>query len=200
MAKSKTTKKTTKSTEPLPEQENLPPKWECKIQKSDVFKDEWGGNHKRVEEVLEEISILARAGKTYKQISSHFNISTSTLNDWSKRNPDLKNALTESRAVADERVEISLYESCFDRTVKEVTVESDSDGNIVRTITKTRVIPANPTAIQYWLCNRANDRWKARQQLELSATSDGGAIPIRLVYDLDDGVEESENEEVKNTP
>ena len=200
MAKTKTTKKTTKSTEPLPEQENLPPKWECKIQMSDVFKDDWGGNHKRVEAVLEEIATLARAGKTYKEISNHFNISTSTLYDWSKRNQDLSNALTENRKIADERVELSLYDSCFDRTVKEVTIETDAQGELVRTITKTKVIPANPTAIQYWLCNRANDRWKARQQLELSATSDNGAIPIRLVYDLDDGVEESENERMKNTP
>ena len=183
----KTTKTTTKTTIPLPEQENLPPKWECKIQRTDIFKDDWGGNHKRVEEVLDEISILARAGKTYKEIANHFNISSSTLHNWSLRNPDLKNALTESKKVADERVEISLYETCFDRTVKEVTVEMDSNGDVVRTITKTRVIPANPTAIQYWLCNRANDRWKARQQLELSATSESGAIPIRLVYDIDGG-------------
>lgn len=191
MARPKTTKKTTKTTVPLPEQENLPPKWEAKLQKSDLIKDDWGGNHKRVEEILNEISTLVCAGWTREMVAKHFNITSYTLYTWSRTNTDLKTVLMASSKIADEHVETSLYDSCFDRTVKEVTVETDSEGGLVRTITKTKVIPANPTAIQYWLSNRANDRWKARQQLDISAT-ENSVIPIRLVYDLEEPTESVE--------
>lgn len=192
MARTKTTKKTTKTMVPLPEQENLPPKWEAKLQKSDLIKDDWGGNHKRVEEILNEISILVCAGWTREMVAKHFNITSYTLYTWSRTNADLKTVLIASSKIADEHVETSLYDSCFDRTVKEVTVETDANNDIIKTITKTRVIPANPTAIQYWLSNRANDRWKARQQLDIGTTGTD-AIPIKLVYDLDTPSESEEN-------
>lgn len=187
----RTKKSTTKTVEPLPERKDLPPKWECKLYREDITKDDTGWNHKRVDAILEEFATLSRAGYTMKEMASHFNMLASTLYSWTKINSALKDAVTEGRRASDERVERSLYESCFDRTVKEVTIETNANNDIIKTITKTRVIPANPTAIQYWLSNRANDRWKARQQLDISAT-ENTAIPIRLVYDLEEPTESVE--------
>lgn len=118
-------------------------------------------------EGIEEARQLAMEGLTLSQIAERFKVTRNTLYIWTKSNTELKSALVEGKKVADERVEDSLYEQCFDRPTREETVEYDAEGNVIKRIAKTKVIPANVTAIQYWLANRSEGKWKARQQLEL---------------------------------
>jgi transposase-like protein len=130
---------------------------------------------------LNEITEQSRSGKTLAEISEHFGIARTTLYTWSKKYPEIQSALSEGKHVADDRVEQSLYESCFGRTEKEVTVEKDRDGNVIKSIVRTRYIPPNITAIQYWLSNRRNDTWKARQQLEFAPDT---KLPVMFVEDI----------------
>ena len=87
----------------------------------------------------------------------------STLYTWSKKYPEVKDAITEGRKVADDRVEYSLYDMCFSHEEREVVIEKDATGNVVKQIIRTKHVPANVTAIQYWLQNRRRDTWKNRQ-------------------------------------
>ena len=116
-----------------------------------------------------------------EEIATAFDITRSTLYKWSKANSDLQSALTEGKKVADDRVENSLYEQCFDRPTVEETTEYDENGNVVKRIRKTKVIPASVNAIQYWLANRSEGKWKARQQLELTGSKDA---PVIFVNDM----------------
>lgn len=145
-------------------------------------------------EGLEELSELSKTGKTLAEISEHFGINRTTLYMWSKRYPEMQSALSEGKKVADDRVEQSLYEACFGRTEKEVTIEKDADGNVIKSVVRTRYYPANITAIQYWLSNRRNDTWKARQQLELSGAS---ALPVMFVEDIPNPFKNKDNDESK---
>lgn len=133
------------------------------------------------EEGLNELTQLSKEGKTLAEIASHFGITRSTIYAWSKKNADIQSALSEGKRVADDRVEQSLYEACFGRSEKEVTIEKDAEGNVVKSVVRTKYYPANIQAIQYWLSNRRNDVWKARQQLEFSADT---KLPIMFVEDI----------------
>ena len=132
--------------------------------------------------ILEEIKGYALEGCTMEQIAHRLLITTQTLYNWTKKYPELKSVILEGKQVADDRVEQSLYDMCFGYDVREVTIEKDTDGNIIKQVIKTRHIPPSATAIQYWLQNRRVDNWKSHQSLELHGKSD---IPIQIVYDLD---------------
>lgn len=131
--------------------------------------------------ILQEIEEYAKEGCTLKQIASRLMVHSDTLYKWSKRFPEVEAVLKEGFKVADDRVEQSLYDLCFPHDEREITIEKDENGNVVRQTIRTKHIPANATAIQYWLQNRRRDDWKARQSLEFSGTS---AVPVQIVYDL----------------
>lgn len=118
-------------------------------------------------EGLRTIRELAERGMTMEQIASCIGSTRNTVYRWTKMNQELKGALATGRRTADTMVEESLFEQCLDRRVEEITLEQDAEGNTIRRSVRTRVIPANVTAIQYWLANRSEGRWKTRQQLEL---------------------------------
>lgn len=147
-------------------------------------------------EGLAELTEQSKSGKTLAEIAEHFGINRTTLYMWSKKYPEMQSALSEGKKVADDRVEQSLYEACFGRTEKEVTIEKDADGNVTKSVIRTRYYPANITAIQYWLSNRRNDTWKARQQLEMSGDS---AIPVMFVNDIPNPFAKKEDEDGKDT-
>lgn len=140
------------------------------------------------EEGLERITQLAREGKTLSEIATELDITRMTLYRWSKSSNELQSALTEGKKVADARVEDSLYEQCFDRPTLEETIEYDSQGAVVKRTVRKRVIPANVTAIQYWLANRSEGKWKARQQLELTGSTNA---PVVFVNDMPRKTDES---------
>ena len=135
----------------------------------------------KTEEGLKELTELARQGMTMEQIAKRYDITRNTLYVWTKGSPELKSAILEGKKVADERVEDSLYEQCFDRPSMEETIEYDSEGRVLKRSVRKKVIPASVTAIQYWLANRSEGKWKARQQLELTGSKDA---PVIFVNDM----------------
>lgn len=131
--------------------------------------------------ILEEIKQYAIEGCTLEQIATRLLVARQTLYSWSKKFPEVKEVICEGNKVADDRVEMSLYEMCFAHDEKEITVEQDDQGRVVKRIIKTKHVPANVTAIQYWLQNRRRDEWKNHQALEVTSAS---AVPVQIVYDL----------------
>ena len=132
--------------------------------------------------ILEEIKEYAKDGCTLEQIAHRLLVSKATLYNWTKKYPEVRDVILEGNKVADDRVEQSLYEMCFPHDEKEITIEQDDQGNVVKRIIRTKHIPANAQAIQYWLQNRRRDDWKSHQSLEFSGNT---AVPVQIIYDLD---------------
>lgn len=150
------------------------------------------------EEGLAKVLELSRSGCTQEEIAREFGITRQTLFHWSKANTQLREAILEGKKVADERVEDSLYEQCFDRPFVEETTEYDNEGRVVKRVVKKKVNPASVNAIQYWLANRSEGKWKARQQLELVGDATRPVVFINDVPkpDLDLGMESVEGMEI----
>lgn len=131
--------------------------------------------------ILQEIEDYAKEGCTLQQIASRLMVHSDTLYRWSKKYPEVEAVLKEGMRVADDRVEQSLYDLCFPHDEKEIIIEKDANNQIVKQVIRTKHIPANATAIQYWLQNRRRDDWKSHQSLEFTGNS---VVPVQIVYDL----------------
>ena len=133
--------------------------------------------------ILEEIKEYAREGCTLEQIASRLMVNRSTLYKWSRKFPEVNDVIREGNRVADDRVEESLYDMCFPHEEREIIIEKDPQTNqVIKQVIRTKHVPANFQAIQYWLQNRRRDDWKSHQSLEFHGSS---TIPVQIVYDLD---------------
>ena len=131
--------------------------------------------------ILNEIKEYAISGLTLEQIATRLLITRQTLYNWTKKIPELREVINEGKNIADDRVEMSLYEMCFPHDEREVEVEKDASGQVIKQKIRTRHYEPNVTAIQYWLQNRRRDIWKNHQSLEFSGNS---SVPVQIVYDL----------------
>lgn len=132
-------------------------------------------------EILQEILEYAKSGCTLEQIAHRLLVHKDTLYKWTRKFPEVKEVILEGNKVADDRVEMSLYEMCFPHDEREITIEKDASGQVIKQVIRTKHIPANATAIQYWLQNRRHNDWKSHQSLEFTGNTQ---VPVNIIYDL----------------
>ncbi|EFT93898.1 helix-turn-helix domain-containing protein [Enterococcus faecalis] len=111
------------------------------------------------EEGLIKIGGWAKDGLTDEQIAQNIGISRSTLNEWKKRFPDIKDTIKRGKEVVDRQVENALFKSAIGYEYTEITKElTDSGMKVTKRVTK-QVAP-NPTSAIFWLKNRKPDQWR----------------------------------------
>lgn len=109
---------------------------------------------------------LAQAGKTMKQIASKLGVGESTLYAWSASKPDFREALAASRSVADELVEIAMFQRAVGYRHPAVKIHFDKESGKFMTYRYTEIYPPDTTAGQFWLKNRKPKKWKDVQKVE----------------------------------
>ena len=111
----------------------------------------------------------ARSGLTDQDIAKNIGISRSTLNVWRERFPQIANAISAGKEVADYAVENALFRRAVGYETEEETLERLFDkttGKFEMRVTKTvrkRVAPDTVAAI-FWLKNRRPDKWRDRTE------------------------------------
>ena len=100
----------------------------------------------------------ARDGLTDEQIAHNMGINKSTLCDYKNKYSQISDALKKGKEVVDYEVENTLLKRALGYNYQETKVEkSDKDGTkIIQTI---KHVPADVTAIIYWLKNRRRGKW-----------------------------------------
>lgn len=93
------------------------------------------------DEGLTLISGWARAGLSNKQIAQNIGISEKVFYEWQNKHTQFREALKKAKEVADYEVENALYKSALE---------------------------GNTTAQIFWLKNRMPDKWRDKQDLEVS--------------------------------
>ncbi|EGO5156487.1 helix-turn-helix domain-containing protein [Enterococcus faecalis] len=119
------------------------------------------------EEGLIKIGGWAKDGLTDEQIAQNIGISRSTLNEWKKRFPDIKDTIKRGKEVVDRQVENALFKSAVGYEYTEITKElTDSGMKVTKRVTK-QVAP-NPTSAIFWLKNRKPDEWRDKKETKVS--------------------------------
>ena len=124
-------------------------------------------------EGLLKLEAWARAGLIDEQIAENIGINTSTLYEWKKRYPEISESLKKGKEVVDIQVENALLRRALGYEYTEVTQEvcenaetGEMELHVTKKVTK-EVIP-DTTAQIFWLKNRRPDKWRDKQDMELS--------------------------------
>lgn len=101
----------------------------------------------------------ARDGLTDEQIVENIGITAATLYEWKKRFSDISEALKKGKEVVDFEVENALFKNA---------------------------INGDTTAQIFWLKNRRPDKWRDKQNIELSKPIDDTAKELEAYFNDDD--------------
>jgi transposase-like protein len=127
--------------------------------------------------VKEKILELGSAGKTEEQIAEIIGIHVNTLRNWKGKHPDFMWALNESKQVADDLVEASLFSRAVGYSHREEKVFCH-EGMIITHETM-KQYPPDVTAAIFWLKNRKPDEWRDKHQMALEGGGEDSA-PLKL--------------------
>ena len=131
----------------------------------------------------DQLKWLYLDGKTDQEIADFFKISRRSLINWRKKNPEFVLTLKDDwKAVADHRVERSLYErACgYSHTEDKIFIH-EGKPIIVPTV---RHYPPDPTSMIFWLKNRQPGQWRDKvEQADTEATP----TPVTVNIQVEDG-------------
>lgn len=114
-------------------------------------------------EFCQEVEKLCTTGATDSEIAEYFDVSDRTIYRWKALYPEFCQALKSGKALADERVERSLYHKAIGYTFQSEKV-FQFQGAIVRAET-TEHVPPDTTAGIFWLKNRRPDVWRDKSEV-----------------------------------
>lgn len=120
-------------------------------------------------EGLLKIEGWARDGLTDEQIADNIGISRSTLNSWKDKYSDISDTLKRGKEVVDRQVENALLKRALGYEYTETTREYIPELDEMKTTKKvTKQVAPDTTAQIFWLKNRKPDKWRDKQEYELS--------------------------------
>lgn len=127
------------------------------------------------EEFEEQVFKLAKSGMTDKQMADFFNVCESTFYNWLNEKQKFLESVKKGKDAFDStNIEKSLKHRALGYTHDEEKVFC-SNGEIITHTTK-KHYPPDVGAIAFWLKNRAPERWKEKQDVEMDITSKGESI------------------------
>lgn len=112
----------------------------------------------------------ARDGLIDEQIAANIGVTTTTFYDWKKKYADFSDALKKGKEASDYEVENSLFKSATGYEYEErKEVQEVVDGVMRKRVEITRKqVPPNATSAIFWLKNRKPDKWRNKQEIEIS--------------------------------
>lgn len=124
----------------------------------------------RTAQGLQELTAMAEAGMSDREMAKNMGVSQATFRGWMKRWEDMGRAVETGRAGAEKKVEHALLKRALGYTYMEITYEraEDKDGNsdmVVKRQVEKQVVP-DLSAIMIWLKNNNPEKWDEKQEPE----------------------------------
>ena len=120
-----------------------------------------------VEPKLTLVEGWCRNGLTDAQIAKNLGVAYSTFREYKKKYSALSAVLKKGKEVIDIEVENALLKRALGYEYEEVKtyIEEDKEGNKKKRIEKTKkLLPADTTALIFWLKNRKPKAWSDRKE------------------------------------
>ena len=155
------------------------------------------------------LSGWARDGLTDEEIAKKIGISRSTLAEWKKKYPDISDTLKKGKEIVDTEVENSLlkrakgYTAKIKKTFKVKKVEYDPSGKKIKEEEVLEVgedeihVPADVTAMIFWLKNRLPEKWKDKQFAvsDIADADEAMQTGVILMADVNEEVDDGTDSE-----
>ena len=132
---------------------------------------------------------MARDGLSESQIIKHLGITQNKFNSLKKANDDLKKDINYSKLLTDYAVEDALLKKALGSISKEVKETEKESGTEMVTVTKE--VPADTSALQFWLKNRCPDRWNEKNVSGKSTEEMLDNIMERITKNAEESVKKS---------
>jgi hypothetical protein len=118
-------------------------------------------------------SVACELGATDVKLAELFDVNESTITEWKNTYPEFSASTKAGKAVYDDPVEASLAKSAlgFKRSIERL----GKDGCPVECFEE---VPPNPVSAIFWLKNRRPDRWRDKQEHELTGKDGAAIVPI----------------------
>jgi hypothetical protein len=124
-----------------------------------------GAPEKYKPEFAEKVYDMALLGLKDESIAKLFGIAESTLNLWKHEHPELLEALTRGREVADAEVTKAMYKRALGVTIVEEALTKD--GEVVKL---RKELPPDTPAAKHWLANRQRGLWSNNGESQITTT------------------------------
>lgn len=124
-------------------------------------------------EYVDQVRKICALGATDAEVAEFFGVSVRTIHRWKLVHDDFCQALTAGKAIADDRVERSLYQKAtgYDYTEQQaIKLKVGQHEEKVEVVDVTRHSPSDTTAAIFWLKNRRPDDWREKTELAVSHT------------------------------
>ena len=119
----------------------------------------------------EFVGIVKKAcelGATDADLQEILGVSCKTLNKWKHDKPGFIDAMLIGKDIADTRIERSLYQKASGYDIEEEQIVKTADG--VEVVKVKRHVPADTTAMIFWLKNRKSGKWADRKAIDMNTT------------------------------
>lgn len=127
-------------------------------------------------EFVEQARKLANLGATDREVADFFEIDERTLNRWKADNEEFCQSLKVGKALADDRVEQSLYRRAVGYEHDAIKIAVNAQGEITQVPFVERY-PPDTTAAIFWLKNRRKDQWRDVSRQEQTG-ADGAPLTV----------------------
>lgn len=116
-------------------------------------------------EMLDAATPAEYGAATMNQIADFLKVKYNAMREWMTAHPEFAAAVSRARAKVDEDVENAFFRTTQGFKVSVVKQRLTRDGSVVDTEEEV-YIPPSTAAAQFWLRNRAPDRWKEKVEVE----------------------------------
>lgn len=132
-------------------------------------------------EFVDQARKLCRLGATDAELADFFGVTVSTVALWKVEHKEFSDALRLTKAIADKRVEMSLYRRAMGYECDETDIRV-VEGKVVKTQIRRRY-PPDTTACIFWLKNRNRKAWRDRFDAAVGGPEEGEPIPVEQQVD-----------------
>lgn len=127
---------------------------------------------------------MCKLGATDAELAAALDVDVTTLNRWKVQHKDFSQALKADKAVADDRVERSLYQRAMGYEHEAVKIFQAKDGSEPLVVPYIERYPPDTTAMIFWLKNRRPAEW--RDKPEGDGADEAPATPVKIEISVRD--------------
>ncbi len=127
------------------------------------------------QEFIEQVYKLSLLGLIDSELAVYFDVSEVTLNAWKKKYPEFLKSLKKGKEDADVDVVKSLFKRAngYEYEEKKITIQTDAGGKEIgkkQVEVYKKYMPPDPLSCFFWLKNRQPNKWREKQDMNVSLT------------------------------